>query len=362
MNIVVTGGGTGGHVYPALSVAQYIKHNYKEHNVMYIGSPSGFEYNIIREYYIEFASVSSAPMNKVFSKDAFKAIGQIGLGVFKAKKILDKFNADIVFGTGGYVCTPVYFAQQSRHKPIIIHEQNAIAGKSNKQISNYATKICIAFDSASTSFPKEKIVLTGLPVRAEFENNYPKKSFGDKFNIDSNKFTIFVCGGSQGALSINNVIKDFVEKTDLKDIQIIHQVGRKHINSIKEAMPKNPNINYNVYDFVDMPQALNCADLVISRGGASTINEILCSKVPSILIPFPHATDNHQYYNAKSCVDGKTSLLIEDKDLNFETIEKSIKNLMNKNILDEMSMNAENIFIDNAAAKISEIILDSAKS
>lgn len=361
MNIVITGGGTGGHVYPALSVAQYIKYNYKEHKVLYIGTLSGFEYNIIKDYDIEYAGVSAASMSKIFSIDGLKAVYEIGMGVSQAKRILDKFDADVVFGTGGYVSAPVYFAQQSRRKPIVIHEQNAIGGKSNKQISHAASKICITFQGAESSFPKEKTILTGLPVRAEFKSNYPKKEFADQFHIDKNKFTIFVCGGSQGAMSVNKAVLDFVRKTDTKDIQIIHQTGRKNLQYVLDNMPNNPNISYNVFDFVDMPKALNCADLVISRAGASTINEILCSKVPSILVPFPHAAENHQYYNAKSCVDGKASLLIEDKNLSFDTLDKNIKSLMDKSVLENMKKNAESIFIDNAASKISEIILDSAK-
>lgn len=358
MNIVVTGGGTGGHIYPAISIAEYIKSNYPEYNVLYIGSTTGSEKEAVKKYNINFAEVPASPLNKILSINFIKYTLRLLNGINKAKHILNSFNADIVFGTGGYVCFPVYRAQKKRQKPIVIYDPNAMPGKSNRQIASYAERIFTSFEMSAEYFPKEKTVQTGPLIRDEFNDINEKRMYADEFNIEKDKFTILACGGSQGAQSINNAIIDILKKYKNKDIQIIHQTGKDNINDVINQIPKDSNIVYRPFDYIQMSHAFNCADIIISRAGASTISEILAAAIPSILIPYPYAADNHQYYNAKSCEDNGAAVIIKDTELTGDLLIEKIEEIRNASKLETMKKCASEMFIKDADKKITEIMIE----
>lgn len=355
MNIVITGGGTGGHVYPAISIAQTLKDIDKNIKILYIGSYNSIEEKVAKENNIDFIPVHSVSLPTIKSAKCFAALTDLFKGIFEAKKALDNFNADLVFGTGGYVCYPVFTAQKMRKKPIVVHEQNALGGKTNKQIANYASFVCTTFDNED--FPKEKIVRTGLPIRKIFRENRNKKIYCEDFGLNSEDFVLLVCGGSQGAKAINDTIVNILTQLRELNIKVIHQTGRNKYEDVINKTTDKYNDFYKAYDYIDMCKALNVADLVIGRAGASTLTEILSCSVPSILIPFPFAAGNHQYYNAKSSEDAGATILIEEKNLTDVKLLNIIKDLINdRKKLQEMSFNCEKVLIDKPEEKIVDVI------
>ncbi len=355
MNIVLTGGGTGGHVYPAISIAQTLRDLDEKIKILYIGSSASIEERVSIAHNIDFIGVHSASLPEIKSFKCLKAVKDVAQGVVEAKKALDKFDCDLVFGTGGYVCYPVFIAQKMRKKPIVIHEQNAIGGKTNKEFAKYATYICTTFDNKD--FPLEKIVQTGLPIRKNFKIKIQKKFYAEEFGIPKDKFTLLICGGSQGAKAINDTIVEILPKLKDEKIEIIHQTGKKKYEDVINATKGIEAPNYHPYDYIDMYKALNTADLVIGRAGASTLTEILTQGVPSVLIPYPFAASNHQFYNAKHSSDEGASILIEEKNLRGEGLLKIIKDLIqNPQKLKEMSLATEKVIIPNPEEKIVEVI------
>ena len=355
MNIVLTGGGTGGHVYPAISIAQTLKDIDENINILYVGSLSSIEEKITANHKIDFKGVHSASLPDIKSIKCFKAIKNLAQGVVEAKKALDNFNCDLVFGTGGYVCYPVFIAQKMRKKPIVIHEQNAIGGKTNKEFAKYASYVCTTFDNKD--FPTEKIVHTGLPIRKSFKIQIPKKYYSEDFGIPKDKFVLLVCGGSQGAKAINDTIVEILPQLSEMNIEIIHQTGKKKYEDVINATKDINALNYHPLDYIDMYKALNCADLVIGRAGASTLTEILSQKVPAILIPFPYAASNHQYYNAKFSADEGATILIEEKDLTGDKLlEKLNELIVNPDKLKIMSDASERVIIPNPEEKIVKVL------
>lgn len=360
MNIVLTGGGTGGHVYPAISIAEKLRDTDRNINILYIGSADSIEERVAKENSIDFASVHSASLPDFKSKRVFSAFCNLIRGRQEALKLLKDFRCDAVFGTGGYVCYPVFMAQKKRNRPIIIHEQNAIGGTTNRKFSRYAEYVCTTFDNRD--FPPEKTVKTGLPIRKIFRESIPKKSFCQEYGISEEKFTVLVCGGSQGAKSINDALVSALPELKNMDIEIIHQTGKKKYNDVLSRTKDINAKNYHIYDFTDMFKALNTADLVISRAGASTLTEILTSGVPSVLIPFPYAASDHQYFNAKSSADAGASLLIEDKNLTGDILAEKIKYYRNSpDILKEMSLNTKKALVSDPEKKIAELIIRTAQ-
>jgi len=355
MNIVITGGGTGGHAYPAISIAECLKETDNNINILYIGSKNGIEKEVAKEHGIRYEYVESASFAELKSVHSFEALTSLAKGFYKSLKILKDFKADLVFGTGGYVCFPVFIAQMLRRKPIVIHEQNAVAGKANQQAAGQASYICTTFEGVN--FPKEKVILTGLPIRKCFRANIVKKYYASEFGLSKDKFTLLICGGSQGAQFLNDTVCDLLPRLKELDIQIIHQTGKDKYSCMVEKNPDIIDDNYKAYDFIDMAKALNVADLVISRAGASTLTEILYQGLPAIFIPYPHAAANHQYYNAKNAEKAGAAYLIEEKKLKNDDLFELIKTLVNdKEKLKVMSENARNMSLKDPEVKITEVI------
>ncbi|MBP5274227.1 MAG: undecaprenyldiphospho-muramoylpentapeptide beta-N-acetylglucosaminyltransferase [Abditibacteriota bacterium] len=361
MNIVITGGGTGGHVYPAIAVASFIKNNYPESKLLYIGTENGPERPAAAAAGIDFAPVPAVPMNRIVSLKGLGALRELVSGIRKSVKLLEDFRADVVFGTGGFVCSPVYVAAKRKKIPVVVHEQNSVPGKANLQVSGYASAICITFPEAAPGFPSGRPVLTGLPVRKEFFSLPDKEQAMEKMGIKKGAFTVLVCGGSQGALSINKAVTGMVKKQLVKDAYFIHQTGKNKLESVLEEMKDYKEDNYRAYGFLDMPLAFACADLVVSRAGASTTTELQAAGLPSILIPYPYAAADHQYHNAEAYRNAGGCELIKDSELTPEVLADKIRKLRNGNVLKRMSENAARAAVPDAAKKITEIIMEAVR-
>ncbi|WP_312653045.1 undecaprenyldiphospho-muramoylpentapeptide beta-N-acetylglucosaminyltransferase [Aminipila sp.] len=328
MKIIMTGGGTGGHIYPAIAIAEKIKQKRPEAEILFVGTKKGLEKDLVPQngYLIKFITVSG--FNRKHMLKNVKVVKDLCKGNREAKKIIKDFKPDVVIGTGGYVCGPVVRAAHKMGIKTFIHEQNAFPGMTNKMLEKYVENVFISFADAEKYFKnKEKLILSGNPVRRAFfeaDKIYSRKLIGE---TDDN-FILLCFGGSQGAGKINDVMIDVAESLNgVKNISLYFVTGSAYYESILEKM-RNQGIdgkNIHIKKYItNMQDYLSAADLVICRSGALTVSEITVCGKASILVPSPNVTGNHQYYNAKAVADKGGAVIVEEKDLSSEALLKII--------------------------------------
>lgn len=333
MRVIVAGGGTGGHIYPALAIADKIKEKNPDAEILYLGNRDGLEVKIVPQNGYRMKLV---PARWIDKKNIIQ-LTRTGIrnlaGIVTCRVIMSKFKPDVVIGTGGYLCVPVIFAAYKYGTKCFLHEQNAFPGMANRHLEKFVDKMFLGFSEAKEYFKEpEKLITTGNPVRDSFYK-VNKEDARKKLGIDKNKFVVLSFGGSLGAPSINEAsfeLMKYLEKE--KDALMIFGTGRQHYDEILEkAKKENANLADNVWIKAyldDMENYLAAADVIISRAGALSVAEAnVCGKA-SILVPYPLAAGNHQYFNAKSVADKGGAVLIEEKDLTGERLIDEIDGLM----------------------------------
>ena len=323
MRILISAGGTGGHIYPALAIIEGFKKYDKDLEVLYIGTKNRMEKDIVPKNGIPYYGIEIYGL----SKNIFKDIKDVFL-IFKAKKEIKKkileFKPDVVLGIGGYVTYPVLSVAKSLHIKTFIHEQNAIPGKTNKMISKYADIIGISFKESAKYFPNRNVLYTGNPtgIRALNTPRITKSSLG----LNDDKPLVVVVCGSLGSETVNNAMKGYLKTLENKDYQVVYITGKNlYEEFIKIKYPKN----VKVLPYLDnLTGLLKETDVLVARAGASTIAEVLSLKVPTIFIPSPYVANNHQYYNAVSLKNDNLALMLEEKDLSIPNITKNIEDLL----------------------------------
>ena len=323
MRILISAGGTGGHIYPALAIIEGFKKYDKDLEVLYIGTKNRMEKDIVPKNGIPYYGIEIYGL----SKNIFKDIKDVFL-IFKAKKEIKKkileFKPDVVLGIGGYVTYPVLSVAKSLHIKTFIHEQNAIPGKTNKMISKYADIIGISFKESAKYFPNRNVLYTGNPtgIRALNTPRITKSSLG----LNDDKPSVVVVCGSLGSETVNNAMKGYLKTLENKDYQVVYITGKNlYEEFVKIKYPKN----VKVLPYLDnLTGLLKETDVLVARAGASTIAEVLSLKVPTIFIPSPYVANNHQYYNAVSLKNDNLALMLEEKDLSIPNITKNIEDLL----------------------------------
>lgn len=323
MRILISAGGTGGHIYPALAIIEGFKKYDKDLEVLYIGTKNRMEKDIVPKNGIPYYGIEIYGL----SKNIFKDIKDVLL-IFKAKKEIKKkileFKPDVVLGIGGYVTYPVLSVAKSLHIKTFIHEQNAIPGKTNKMISKYADIIGISFKESAKYFPNRNVLYTGNPtgIRALNTPKITKSSLG----LNDDKPLVVVVCGSLGSETVNNAMKGYLKTLENKDYQVVYITGKNlYEEFVKIKYPKN----VKVLPYLDnLTGLLKETDVLVARAGASTIAEVLSLKVPTIFIPSPYVANNHQYYNAVSLKNDNLALMLEEKDLSIPNITKNIEDLL----------------------------------
>ncbi len=353
MKVVVSAGGTGGHIYPALAVINKIKQMEKDSEFLYIGTHNRMEKDIVPNKNIPFEAIEIYGINRKKIYKNFKTFSCFIKSSKKVKKLLKEFNPDVVIGFGGYVTGPVIKIAHKLGYKTFIHEQNSVAGKANLYLSRYSDKIGVSFTSSMGSFPKNKTVFTGNPVSEEAIKKIPLKKSELGFS-DNKKLVLFVMG-SLGASKVNDILVKTMNSFSDKDYQVLFITGNKDYDKIKDN--KFPN-NVKVIPYLDdMTRILKNTDLIVTRAGASTLSEIIALNVPSILIPSPYVTNNHQYKNAMDLVNAKASYMIEEKNLNKNIIVEKIDEIIfDTKKLEELKTNLNSLKIENSALKIYNII------
>lgn len=368
MKIIFSGGGTGGHIYPALTLINAVKNKISDAEVLYVGTERGLEADIVPKAGINFTALKlEGGFERHFTLENLKRAADALLSVRRAGEIIKNFSPDVVVGTGGYVCGPILLAASLKKIPTLIQEQNAVAGVTNKILSKFVNKIAVGSELALKKFPAEKTVYTGNPIRAEVLA--AKKSDGLKeFNFTAEKPVILISGGSRGARSINLAMIDVLKSAAGKNsAQYLHVTGKGEFDSVTEKLREvgfnfdNPDIKIVPYLY-NMPQAMAMADLAIFRAGATGLAELTARGIPAILIPYPYAAENHQEFNAKVLVDGGAAKMILNKDLTAEILSAQIDELLkNPDELKRMSAASLKLGRPQAAEEIADLILNLAK-
>ncbi|MCE1245956.1 MAG: undecaprenyldiphospho-muramoylpentapeptide beta-N-acetylglucosaminyltransferase [Firmicutes bacterium] len=317
MQITITGGGTGGHIYPAIAVASEIRKRYGDAEVSFIGTEKGIESKSVPAagFSIDFVNAAAISAHPV---KLLKSLLINNSGASKAKKLLADNKTKLVIGSGGFVSAPVLAAAVMKGIPVVLLEQNVLPGKVNRLVSHWAKKILTSFEGSSQYLPSEKVVLTGNPIRREIMDRTKEEGL-KALKLAPGKFTIAITGASQGARSINNAVIKALPRWMNNDWQIIHLTGRNNYEEVKSAVePIQGDFTgeYRLIDFTeDIASVYAVADLIISRAGASSLAEITARGIPAILIPYPHAADNHQEKNARWIEKCGGARVIPDKNL-----------------------------------------------
>ena len=361
MKIIVSGGGTGGHIYPALTLIDAVKKKVPTAEFLYVGTEQGLESDIVPKAGINFSALSlEGGFERHFTLENIKRAADAILSVKRAGDIVKKFQPNVVVGTGGYVCGPVLLAAALKKIPTLIQEQNAIAGITNKILSKFVNKIAVGTEPALKNFPAEKTVYTGNPIRSEVLTAFREDGLNE-FNFTEDKPVVLISGGSRGARAINTAMIDVL--LNAKDnAQFLHVTGKGEYDSVDGGFNfDNPNIKIVPYLY-NMPQAIAMADVAIFRAGATGLAELTARGVPAILIPFPFAAENHQEFNAKALVKVGAARMILNKDLNAEILSQNLNELLeNPDELKKMAAASLSLGKPQAADDIAELILQLAK-
>jgi UDP-N-acetylglucosamine--N-acetylmuramyl-(pentapeptide) pyrophosphoryl-undecaprenol N-acetylglucosamine transferase len=356
--LMISGGGTGGHVFPAIAIANAFRDRHANAEILFVGAEGRMEMTKVPEagykivgLWISGLQRSLTPKNLLFP---FKLVASL----LKARKLIRTFNPDVVVGTGGYASGPVMMAAAQLNVPSLIQEQNSYAGLTNKRLAAKAKKVCVAYPGMEKFFPKNKIVFTGNPVRKDITNlegvrAKAMKSYG--FDVDA--LTLLILGGSLGARTINESVIAGIDKLISARIQVIWQTGKSYFQSVKDQVNDKDLQRIRISDFVtQMDQAYASADVVISRAGALSISELCLAARPSILVPSPNVVDDHQTKNARALVDRDAAMLVTDDDAREKLIGEAIELLNNSQRRKTLSENISKMARPEAARHIAEEI------
>lgn len=363
MKIVVSGGGTGGHIYPALALIREIKKKNPNAEFLYIGTEKGLESTIVPRENISFKSIHITGFKRKLSFENIKTVFRFLKGVTDSKKILKEFKADAVIGTGGYVCGPVVYAAAKLGIPTIIHEQNSIPGLTNKFLSRYVNRIGICFEEAKQYFPAEKVVMTGNPRASEVLGQDGKKG-RLSVGLKENQPAVLIFGGSRGAKPLNEAVLKSLTELGSKPYQVLYITGDVHYDEVKNEVELigNPE-NVIIKPFIhNMPEVLAGIDLTVARAGATTLAELTSLGIPSILIPSPYVTDNHQEKNALALSTHHAAELLLEKDLTGPKLMEKIDGILtDSDKLREMKSASKKLGIQDAADRMYQLIKEIVK-
>ena len=362
MRVIVAAAGTAGHINPGLAIANKIKEEEKDSEIIFIGTTRGLENDLVPRAGYELKTIDAYGLSKKISIDNMKKMFKTFKGLGEAKKIIKEFKPDLVVGTGGYICGAVVLAANKYKIPVVLHESNAFPGKATKFLAKYAETVCISFEEARDRIKKAKnIVFTGTPIKIkkkEYSINEKLKIINE-LKLNETKPIVLIFGGSQGAQKINEAIVGIIRNKLNKDYQIIWATGPKQYDIVKEQL-ENENIyinnisNMKILPYIyNMEEIMNISDVIIARSGAMTITEISNLGKPSILIPLPNVSEDHQLYNAKVLEKVGAAKIILNNELNEQNLNKAVNDIvLNKQNLLRMEENALKLSTEDVEGKI----------
>jgi UDP-N-acetylglucosamine--N-acetylmuramyl-(pentapeptide) pyrophosphoryl-undecaprenol N-acetylglucosamine transferase len=332
VKVVLTGGGTGGHIYPALSVARCLS----EDEVLYVGTADGPEATIVPRAGVPFRSVPSRKLSRRPTPGAVLALGVSAWGIVRAAGLLRGWKPDVVLGTGGYASAGVMFAAALLRIPTVVHEANVIPGRVNRLLARLCTRVAITYRDSAACFPSGKTVLTGMPVRPDLLQADPGRA-RTTYRLDVNLPTLLVCGGSGGAQTLNRGVVEALpqlgslsgEGPQALRLQVVHQTGKAHYDSVLQAAGGYLPPFYHPVAYVeDMPSLLAAGTIIVCRGGSSTLAEVTAVGLPAIVVPYPYAVADHQTYNARSLAEAGAAVMVKDGEFTGDRLVREVRALL----------------------------------
>ena len=358
----MSGGGTGGHIFPAVAIADEIKKRFPDAEFLFIGANGKMEMEKVPQagYKIEGVNIAGFDRGNLLSN--FKLPFKLAGSIFKAKDLVKNFKPDFAVGTGGFASGPALYAAASKGVPTFIQEQNAHAGVTNKILSKSAKAVFTAFPNVN-GFPAEKIKFLGNPIRQNIADGLmATKEAKEKLGLDPNKLTILSVGGSLGSRTLNNGWKKNLNQILEKDYQLIWQTGKTDYKDILNETKNVTSRNLQIAEFIkNMEMAYSAADIIVSRAGAIAISELAVAQKPVILVPFPFAAEDHQIENAKNLVDKNAARMVKDTEMDEKFWPTLMEICENQNLRNEMSANLQFFAKPNAARDIVDEIIKELK-
>lgn len=357
IRIIISGGGTGGHIFPAVSIANAIKEQHPEAEILFVGAEGRMEMQRVPAAGYQIIGLPVAGFDRKHLLKNISVLIKLMKSQIKARRIIKEFKPDAAVGVGGYASGPTLKVAGSMGIPTLIQEQNSYAGVTNKLLAKKACKICVAYEGMERFFDKEKIILTGNPVRQNLLNQQMSREDAIRsFNLDPTKKTVLIVGGSLGARTINNCVLNGLDQIRQSGVQFIWQTGKFYINEAKEKAGQAENYPMlHTTDFItDMAAAYSAADLVISRAGAGSISEFCLLGKPVILVPSPNVAEDHQTKNALALVAKDAALYIKDAEASEKLLKTAIETVQQPETLKKLSTNIAKLAFKDSANTIAE--------
>jgi len=360
---IISGGGTGGHIFPALSIAEGLKQRLPDAEILFVGAQGKMEMEKVPAAGFRIVGLPVAGFHRGEIIRNLLFIPKLVTSLWKARSVVKNFKPDCVIGVGGYASGPVLKVATQMGIPTLLQEQNSYAGVTNKLLGAKASKICVAYQNMERFFPKEKIVLTGNPIRKGLENLAEKREEAFRFfGLESGLPVVLVVGGSLGARSLNRGILAKLELMKDAGVQFLWQTGKIYFDDLKQELEANPAGNVHLLEFIQrMDLAFAAADLVISRAGAGTISELCVLGMPTILVPSPNVAEDHQTANARALADRGAAVLVRDDEVGARLVETALALVKDRKQLENLSVAMKKMGTPNATRDIVEVIVSLIK-
>ncbi|MDX9769155.1 MAG: undecaprenyldiphospho-muramoylpentapeptide beta-N-acetylglucosaminyltransferase [Tenuifilaceae bacterium] len=363
LKAIISGGGTGGHIFPAVSIANALREIYPEVEILFVGAEGKMEMEKVPAAGYDIVGLPVVGFHRKLTLRNLSFPFKLLRSLQKAKGVVKSFNPDVVVGVGGYASGPVLRIAQQLGIPTLIQEQNSFAGVTNKLLAKKAKAICVAYEGMEKYFPASKIILTGNPIRQGLEKIIPKTDEAHNFfDVPKGNKVVLVVGGSLGARSINHSILGDIDKfIEAKGVTLIWQTGKFYINDIKQKLNDKNTENIKVFDFINrMDLAYSIADMVISRAGACTISELCMVGKPSILVPSPNVAEDHQTMNAQALATRNAAILVKDSVAPEALATTALEIINDEQRLKTLSINIKEMALPNAANDIASKVIEVA--
>ncbi len=354
MRVIISGGGTGGHIFPAIAIAKAILNKRPDTEILFVGAEGKMEMEKVPAAGFKIIGLPIVGIQRRITWKNLAVPFKLLASMIKARKILRDFKPDIAIGVGGYASGPLLRAATNAKIKTLIQEQNSYPGITNKILSKKVDRICVAYEGLEKYFPKEKIIITGNPVRPEVTKLEGKRDRAlEHFKLDANRKTVLIIGGSLGARTINHAVRRWAEDLEKEGAQLLWQTGKTYFETAKAFVQEHKLQHVRVHDFIkEMDLAYACADVVVSRAGAMSIAELCLVKKPSIFIPSPNVSEDHQTKNAMALVQRNAALLIRDDEAQAQLKTTLLALLADENKMHQLSVNMAALGFPDAAEAI----------
>jgi UDP-N-acetylglucosamine--N-acetylmuramyl-(pentapeptide) pyrophosphoryl-undecaprenol N-acetylglucosamine transferase len=350
--LILSGGGTGGHIFPAIAIANEFKSRHADADILFVGAEGKMEMTRVPEAGYKIIGLPIAGLQRKLTLSNLLLPFKLAKSYYKANSIVKSFNPHAVVGTGGYASGPMLMAANGKGIPTLLQEQNSYAGLTNKRLASGARKICVAYVGMEKYFPSQKIAFTGNPVRKDIVAGQRERAL-QTFGLESNKKTLLVLGGSLGARTLNESIFAGLDKLNASGVQVIWQCGKLYLNEFKQRTASQNMRNVKMFDFLQqMDLAYAAADVVVSRAGALSISELCIVAKPTVLVPSPNVAEDHQTKNAKALADVKAAVLVRDADAREVLVDELMKLIYDEPRCADLSQNIKALAKPNATNDI----------